>query len=26
VVSIKRYNDLRDNRILIGQTLRIPAS
>lgn len=26
VVSIKRYNDLQDNRILIGQTLRIPAS
>jgi len=26
VASIKRSNDLRDNRILIGQTLRIPAS
>jgi len=26
VNSIKRYNDLRGNRILIGQTLRIPAS
>jgi N-acetylmuramoyl-L-alanine amidase len=26
VNSIKLHNDLRDNRILIGQTLRIPAS
>lgn len=26
VASIKRSNDLQDNRILIGQTLRIPAS
>ena len=26
VASLKRYNDLRNNRILIGQTLRIPTS
>lgn len=26
VASIKRFNDLRDSQILIGQTLRIPAS